>query len=76
MTPGVPYVWIDTSSGTELFLDDDDFASIPLPFDFTFYDKTFSTISRATLKTSVDTGAEVAARLTQLVRELKKQRVE
>jgi hypothetical protein len=30
--------------------------------------------NRATLKASVDTGAEVADRLTQLVRELKKYR--
>jgi hypothetical protein len=32
--------------------------------------------SRATLKASVDTGAEVALRLTELVRELKKHRLE
>jgi hypothetical protein len=32
--------------------------------------------SRATLKASVDTGAEVALRLTELVRELKKHRPE
>jgi hypothetical protein len=33
-------------------------------------------LARATLKTSVDTGAEVALRLTELVRELKKHRPE
>ncbi|KKK56197.1 hypothetical protein LCGC14_3066950, partial [marine sediment metagenome] len=44
MTPGAPYVWIDASGGTELFLSDDDNATIPLPFDFTFYNETFSTI--------------------------------
>jgi hypothetical protein len=32
--------------------------------------------TRATLKVSVDTGAEVAVRLTELVRELKKHRPE
>ena len=32
--------------------------------------------ARATLKASVDTGAEVAAKLTELVRELKKHRPE
>ncbi len=44
MTVGHPYTWIDASGGTELVLSDDDFAAIPLPFDFTFYDQTFSTI--------------------------------
>jgi hypothetical protein len=32
--------------------------------------------ARATLKASVDAGAEVAMRLTELVRELKKHRLE
>ncbi|MFX1479012.1 MAG: CARDB domain-containing protein [Promethearchaeota archaeon] len=44
MTPGAPYSWIDASGGTELYLEDDDYATIALPFDFTFYDKIFSTI--------------------------------
>ncbi len=44
MTPGAPYVWIDASGGTELLLSDDGYASIPLPFDFTFYNETYSTI--------------------------------
>jgi len=44
MTAGVPYVWINASGGTELFLSDDGFATVDLPFDFTFYDQTFSTI--------------------------------
>lgn len=44
MTVGHPYAWIDASGGTELVLWDDDFAAIPLPFDFTFYDQTFSTV--------------------------------
>ena len=38
------YSWIDASGGTELILGDDGFATIALPFDFTFYDQTFSTI--------------------------------
>lgn len=44
MTVGHPYTWIDASGGTELILYDDDYAAIPLPFDFDFYDQTFNTI--------------------------------
>ena len=44
MTPGSPYSWIDASGGTELILGDDDSEAIALPFSFTFYDQTFSTI--------------------------------
>jgi len=43
MTVGHPYTWIDASGGTELILGDDDSAAIPLPFEFSFYDQTFST---------------------------------
>jgi len=38
------YSWIDASGGTELILGDDDYAAIALPFSFTFYNQTFSTI--------------------------------
>ncbi len=44
MFPGHPYSWISASGGTELFLGDDDYTDILLPFNFTFYDQTFSTI--------------------------------
>jgi len=44
MVPGYTYSWIDASGGTELFLFDDDYAAIALPFSFTFYDQIFSTI--------------------------------
>ncbi|MHA1981428.1 MAG: CARDB domain-containing protein [Promethearchaeota archaeon] len=44
MTVGHPYTWIDASGGTDLMLGDDDYAAIPLPFDFSFYDQTFSTV--------------------------------
>ncbi|MFX1419353.1 MAG: S8 family serine peptidase [Promethearchaeota archaeon] len=44
MTVGAPYTWIDATGGTELFLGDDSYAAIVLPFDFQFYDTTFSTI--------------------------------
>ncbi|MFX0008806.1 MAG: CARDB domain-containing protein [Candidatus Hermodarchaeota archaeon] len=44
MTVGYSYLWIDASGGTELTLGDDDYATISLPFDFTFYDQAFSTI--------------------------------
>ncbi|KKN21206.1 hypothetical protein LCGC14_0927780 [marine sediment metagenome] len=41
---GYVYTWIDASGGTELILTDDDYAATSLPFDFTFYNQTFSTI--------------------------------
>ncbi|MFX1572483.1 MAG: Ser-Thr-rich GPI-anchored membrane family protein [Promethearchaeota archaeon] len=44
MTPGTPYNWIDASGGTELVLADDGYATILLPFTFTFYNQTFSTV--------------------------------
>jgi len=44
MIPGAPYSWIDASGGTELILDDDEFAALPLPFDFNFYDRSFTTV--------------------------------
>ena len=44
ITPGHPYTWIDASSGTELLLGDDDYASTILPFNFTFYDGHFNEI--------------------------------
>ena len=44
ITSGIPYTWIDASSGTELLLVDDDYASTILPFNFTFYDGHFNEI--------------------------------
>jgi len=44
MVPGYTYSWIDASGGTGLVLGDDDYAAIALPFSFTFYDQTFSTV--------------------------------
>ena len=44
MVPGYTYTWIDSSGGTELLLLDDDYAAIPLPFSFPFYNDTFSTV--------------------------------
>jgi hypothetical protein len=38
------YSWIDASGGTELILSDDGYATIALPFSFTFYDVAYSTI--------------------------------
>jgi C1A family cysteine protease len=39
MTPGYTYSWIDASGGTELFLDDDDYETLTLPFEFDFYNQ-------------------------------------
>ena len=39
-----PYVWIDASGGTELYLSDDGYIDLSLPFSFPFYNDTFSTI--------------------------------
>ncbi|MFX0043698.1 MAG: S8 family serine peptidase [Candidatus Hodarchaeota archaeon] len=44
MTEGAPYTWIDATGGTALALGDDSYASISLPFDFIFYNQTFSTL--------------------------------
>ncbi|TKJ27482.1 MAG: hypothetical protein CEE42_02160 [Promethearchaeota archaeon Loki_b31] len=44
MIPGYDYSWIDASGGTELYLNDDDYSTQSLPFDFQFYNKIFSTI--------------------------------
>ncbi|MFX0134922.1 MAG: S8 family serine peptidase [Candidatus Hodarchaeota archaeon] len=44
MTTGYPYTWIDATAGTELVLDDDDSSAQALPFNFEFYDTTYSTI--------------------------------
>ncbi len=44
MDIGNPYTWIDASGGQELILTDDDYSAIPLPFEFQFYNETFSTI--------------------------------
>ncbi|TKJ27479.1 MAG: hypothetical protein CEE42_02145 [Promethearchaeota archaeon Loki_b31] len=44
MIPDYEYNWIDASGGTELLLGDDDYAAIALPFNFQFYNETFSTI--------------------------------
>ncbi len=44
MTLGTPYNWINASGGTELSLGDDDYVDILLPFNFTFYNQTFSTV--------------------------------
>ena len=45
MTTGYTYNWIDVSGGTELFLLDDGYSNQSLPFDFQFYNETFSTIN-------------------------------
>jgi len=44
MVPDYTYTWIDASGGTELFLGDDDYAVVALPFNFQFYNDTFSTV--------------------------------
>ena len=44
ITSGITYTWINASSGTELLLEDDDYASTILPFNFTFYDGHFTEI--------------------------------
>jgi Tol biopolymer transport system component len=44
MVPGAPYTWIDASGGTELVLSDDGYATVALPFEFQFYNRSFSTI--------------------------------
>jgi len=38
------YEWIDATSGTELFLGDDGYSRQTLPFNFKFYNDTFSTV--------------------------------
>jgi len=44
MTIDYGYNWIEASGGTELILSDDGYATIALPFNFQFYNDTFSTI--------------------------------
>ena len=44
MTVGYPYAWIDASSGTELLLEDDDYEEMVLPFEFTYYNRTFTEV--------------------------------
>jgi hypothetical protein len=44
MVPDYEYNWIDASGGTELLLNDDEYSTQSLPFDFQFYNRTFSTI--------------------------------
>lgn len=44
ITSGHPYTWLNASSGTELLLGDNDYASTILPFNFTFYDGQFNEI--------------------------------
>ena len=44
MTTDFTYSWIDVSSGSELLLDDDDYSLEILPFNFTFYNESFSTV--------------------------------
>ncbi len=44
MVPGYTYTWIDASGGTELLLTDDGYSTVSLPFEFQFYNETFSTI--------------------------------
>ena len=38
------YTWIDASVGTELGLSDDDSAQVQLPFEFTYYNNSFSNV--------------------------------
>lgn len=44
MIPGIPYTWIDASDGTTPWLSNEGSAEFSLPFDFQFYNETFSTI--------------------------------
>jgi len=44
MIPGFNYNWIDATGGTELLLSDDGYSAQGLPFSFSFYNNTFSTI--------------------------------
>jgi len=44
MATDYEYNWIDASGGTELILSDDGYATIPLPFSFSFYGVDYSTI--------------------------------
>ena len=40
-----PYAWVDaTAGGTKLTLGDDEAASVPIPFPFTFYGTSFSSV--------------------------------
>ncbi len=44
MDDTTPYNWIDATSGSVLSLSDDSYASVPLPFNFEFYDQSFDTL--------------------------------
>ncbi|KKL24522.1 hypothetical protein LCGC14_2414480, partial [marine sediment metagenome] len=44
MVLGYTYNWIDASGGTELLLSDDGYIAVALPFNFQFYNTTFSTV--------------------------------
>ena len=44
MQPYAPYQWIDASSGTELQMSDDDYSTQSLPFEFKFYNRSFSEV--------------------------------
>lgn len=44
MILGVPYTWIDASDGTSIWVGNEGSEEVSLPFDFQFYNETFSTI--------------------------------
>ncbi|MHA1231643.1 MAG: hypothetical protein ACTSPQ_13435 [Candidatus Helarchaeota archaeon] len=44
MKVGVPFKWLDATTGTQLFLADDGYSAQTLPFSFKFYDQNFSII--------------------------------
>ena len=44
MTEGYPYTWIDATGGTKLLLSGDGYSTQSLPFNFQFYNETYSTI--------------------------------
>ncbi|MHA1251819.1 MAG: hypothetical protein ACTSRP_17650 [Candidatus Helarchaeota archaeon] len=44
MKVGVPFNWLDATTGTQLFLADNGYSAQILPFSFKFYDQTFSII--------------------------------
>ncbi len=44
MILGVPYFWVDASDGTSVWVGNDGYEELSLPFDFQFYNQTFSTI--------------------------------
>ncbi|MFX0042846.1 MAG: S8 family serine peptidase [Candidatus Hodarchaeota archaeon] len=44
MILGVPYFWVDATDGTSVWVGNDGYEELSLPFDFQFYNETFSTI--------------------------------